>query len=226
MQLRLPAFLVVLIAVAAAPAAYAQNAGASTGAGADPFVEARETRVWLTRIQDAANRRNFVGTVVVSAGGSVSSTRIAHYCEGRDQFERIDALDGQVRNVYRHNNVVHTVWPHKRLAVVERRDEMSSFPGLLQAGSERVQEHYALKTVAVERVAGHEADVLLLVKPQTGFSEAQKLKIDLSIYQWRHLIENVFCKLKEFKRIAMRSDKTDASFAGMINLCAAVINSR
>ena len=52
------------------------------------------------------------------------------------------------------------------------------------------------------------------------------LAIDAEIYKWRHLVENFFCKLKEFKRIAMRSDKTDASFAGMVNLCAAVINSR
>ena len=33
-------------------------------------------------------------------------------------------------------------------------------------------------------------------------------------------------KLKEFKRIAMRADKTDQSFASMIHLAAAVINSR
>jgi transposase len=51
------------------------------------------------------------------------------------------------------------------------------------------------------------------------------LKIDAEMYKWRHLIENFFCKLKEFKRIAMRSDKTDHSFAAMIYL-AAVINSR
>ena len=47
-----------------------------------------------------------------------------------------------------------------------------------------------------------------------------------SVYKWRHLIENFFGKLKEFKRIAMRSDKTDTSFAAMIHLEAAVINSR
>ena len=41
-----------------------------------------------------------------------------------------------------------------------------------------------------------------------------------------HLIENFFGKLKEFKRIAMRADKTDQSFAAMINIAAAVINSR
>ncbi len=52
------------------------------------------------------------------------------------------------------------------------------------------------------------------------------LKIDAETYKWRHLIENFFCKLKEFKRIALRADKTDHSFAAMIYLTAAVINSR
>jgi transposase len=52
------------------------------------------------------------------------------------------------------------------------------------------------------------------------------LKIDLEMYKWRHLIENFFCKLKDFKRIALRADKTDQSFAAMIHLAAVVINSR
>ena len=51
-------------------------------------------------------------------------------------------------------------------------------------------------------------------------------EIDAEIYKWRHLIENFFCKLKEFKRIAMRACKTDRSFQAMIYLAAAVINSR
>jgi transposase len=55
---------------------------------------------------------------------------------------------------------------------------------------------------------------------------AKPLDIDADLYKWRHLIENFFCKLKEFKRVAMRSDKTDQSFSAMIHLAAAVINSR
>jgi len=47
-----------------------------------------------------------------------------------------------------------------------------------------------------------------------------------AIYAWRHLIENFFCKLKGFKRIAMRACKTARSFEAMIYLAAAVINSR
>ena len=52
------------------------------------------------------------------------------------------------------------------------------------------------------------------------------LDIDPDVFKWRHLIENFFGKLKEFKRVAMRSDKTDTSFAAMITLGAAIINSR
>jgi transposase len=55
---------------------------------------------------------------------------------------------------------------------------------------------------------------------------ARPTAIDAEIYKWRHLIENFFCKLKEFKRIAMRADKTDHSFQANIYLAAAVINSR
>jgi transposase len=55
---------------------------------------------------------------------------------------------------------------------------------------------------------------------------ASPLPLDAEMYKWRHLIENFFCKLKEFKRLALRSDKTDQSFSAMIHLAAAVINSR
>jgi transposase len=58
------------------------------------------------------------------------------------------------------------------------------------------------------------------------FGKWNPLPMDAETYSWRHLIENFFCKLKEFKRIAMRSDKTDTSFAAMIYLCSALINSR
>lgn len=51
-------------------------------------------------------------------------------------------------------------------------------------------------------------------------------RIDPEMYKWRHLIENFFCKLKEFKRIALRADKTDQSFSAIIYLSAAIINSR
>ena len=66
------------------------------------------------------------------------------------------------------------------------------------------------------------AKIVISQRPQ----RLEPLDIDLEMYKWRHLIENYFQKLKEFKRIAMRSEKTDTSYAAMINLCAAIINSK
>lgn len=49
---------------------------------------------------------------------------------------------------------------------------------------------------------------------------------DRVMYGWRHLIENFFAKIKEFRAVATRYDKTDESFAAMIHLAAGVIAAR
>ena len=52
------------------------------------------------------------------------------------------------------------------------------------------------------------------------------INLDRDMYRWRHLIENTFAKLKEFRAVATRYDKTDTSYAASIHLAAAVIASR
>ncbi len=49
---------------------------------------------------------------------------------------------------------------------------------------------------------------------------------DADAYKWRHLVENYFAKIKEFRAIATRYDKTDCSYAANWNLAAALIASR
>jgi transposase len=43
------------------------------------------------------------------------------------------------------------------------------------------------------------------------------------MYCWRHLVENFFCRLKQFRRVATRYDKTDQSFSAMIHLAASLL---
>ena len=49
---------------------------------------------------------------------------------------------------------------------------------------------------------------------------------DAEVYKWRHLVENYFAKIKEFRGIAARYDKIDCSHAACWNLLAALIASR
>ncbi len=49
---------------------------------------------------------------------------------------------------------------------------------------------------------------------------------DAHMYKWRHLIENYFAKIKEFRGIATRYDKTDTSYAANWYLTATLIARR
>ena len=46
----------------------------------------------------------------------------------------------------------------------------------------------------------------------------QKRFFDKTVYAWRRRIENMFQKIKDNRRIAMRVDKLDTSFMGFIAL--------
>ncbi len=49
------------------------------------------------------------------------------------------------------------------------------------------------------------------------------IELDTELYKARHLIENFFAKLKQYRAIATRYDKTAQNFLGAIHLAASVI---
>jgi sigma-E factor negative regulatory protein RseB len=159
---------------------WAAAVGAQVHTPQDQFVTNQEALVRLALIHDAPGKLNFTGTFVFStAGGAMSSARMAHYCEGKDQFERIDSLDGPARQVLRHNQQVHTVWPQDRLVVFEQRDDYSAFPALLMRPDAQILHHYEVLTRGQERVAGHVANVIQLI-PRDGYRYGYRLWSDSS----------------------------------------------
>lgn len=116
---------------------------------------------WLDRIRAAALDRSYQGTTTFSAGGTVSSARLAHYCDGAERYERVEGLDGRRRLQYRHNDQVVTLWPGGRVAVIEHYDAVPDFPEL-PAPAPHTWEHYGLRHGGIDRVCGLGADILLL----------------------------------------------------------------
>jgi len=74
----------------------------------------------------------------------------------------------------------------------------------------------------IEEMNDRGAVICISQRPQ----RKEPLEIDPIMYGRRHLVENSFCNLKDFRRIALRSDKTDTSFSAMIHACAVLLNSR
>jgi sigma-E factor negative regulatory protein RseB len=133
-----------------------------------------DARHWLQWIHNAASQRNYQGTLVVAANGSVASSRMAHYCEGNQYFERIEMLDGQPQSVYRHNDQVLTLWPASKVARMEQRDAVAFFPAVLSGSEEQLFERYEMLEEGGDRVAGLDAAVFLL-RPRDSHRFAQRL---------------------------------------------------
>ena len=114
---------------------------------------------WLKRIRDAATDRSYLGTATFSTGGAVSSSRLAHFCDGDQRFEKVEGLDGKLRLQYRHNDRLVTLWPASRVAVVEQYVGVPDFPAL-PADALRADGHYAMQSIGVKRACGFDADVL------------------------------------------------------------------
>jgi transposase len=71
----------------------------------------------------------------------------------------------------------------------------------------------------IEQLAA--AGKLAVIPPKSNRSTPRTY--DEELYKARHLIENFFCKLKQFRAIATRYDKLARNFLAAIHLAATII---
>jgi transposase len=68
-------------------------------------------------------------------------------------------------------------------------------------------------------VAALEAKKMIPVIP-TQADRSYRRKIDRHVYKERHLVENFFCRLKHYRRVATRFEKTATNFLGFVVLAS------
>lgn len=149
----------VLLGVALSSFVLAQTRQPATVA---PGLAEGSVSEWLMRVHQASRQRAYVGTFVVMAGGSMSSSRIWHVCDGEQQMERVESLTGPPRSTFRRNDLVMTYLPESRVVVAERRETLGLFPNLLQTSITSLGQFYRVKAIGRDRVAGFETEVVQL----------------------------------------------------------------
>ena len=98
------------------------------------------------------------------------------------------------------------------------------------AGADELLPDVAAPTVIADK--GYDAEARVLAPLRAAGKEAvippkrnrkEQRAYDADRYEARHLIENFFCKLKQFRAIATRYDKTARNFLAAVHLAATVI---
>jgi transposase len=105
----------------------------------------------------------------------------------------------------------------------QRHDSVGIAPLLKDLDVAALLADKAFDTNAI-RADLNERGAQAVIPPKSN--RATDIPCDVERDKWRHLVENFFCKIKEFRRIATRYDKTDTSFAAIIHLAATVLATR
>ncbi|MFN4118532.1 MucB/RseB C-terminal domain-containing protein [Acidovorax sp.] len=151
------ALALVAGAQAAAGAAPVDPGAVAEGSGAGE----RDVAQWIERVRAAPCVRPYTGTfVVLAASGAMASSRIWHVCDGAQQLERVEALSGTPRTIFRRDNEVRTFLPQSRVVRTDQREASGIFPRVPVVSGAVIGNFYGARFMGQERVAGLVADVV------------------------------------------------------------------
>ncbi|RJG04275.1 transcriptional regulator [Noviherbaspirillum sedimenti] len=129
---------------------------------ADSPVDKREAQAWLKNIQAAAVRLSYSGTFVYQQGEQFRTSRITHVKIGKNEYEKLEVLDGKPREYIRTNDEIICYVPDSKTLLVEKRVTPEVFPALPNANPARLGDHYRLSKGGTGRVAGYPTQAILL----------------------------------------------------------------
>jgi sigma-E factor negative regulatory protein RseB len=129
------------------------------GVGAADSTSPAEGMRLLSAMANAAREINYDGTFVYKYGNHIETSRIWHLNDASGSYERLETLDGPLREVVRRNDEVVCYYPDRKLAKVEKWGITRRFPAVVSEQLAAIMANYAVRKGAIERVAGHDCRV-------------------------------------------------------------------
>jgi sigma-E factor negative regulatory protein RseB len=152
---RLPGLLAIaLFAAVALPAAAAASVAAS--------VAPTDALGWLMRAATAARTSSYSGVYVYSCAGMAETARVTRVRSGGNDAERIEALDGQRREVVRRGEEIHYFFSDAKTVRIDRRVSGRGFPDFLPDDPSVLADYYTAEIGAADRAAGRPVQVIRL----------------------------------------------------------------
>lgn len=125
----------------------------------------------------AAHALSYQGIFVCQSGQQSKSVQIKHFFDGENEFARNVLLDGSPREVLSQGSDLVIYNPKNEKIVIEKRRGQNMFPAVLPANLEAIKESYTLRKGEVERVAGREAQIMML-EPKDNLRYSYRFWID------------------------------------------------
>ena len=143
---------------------------------AEPASNPADALALLQRMSQAARGLNYSGIFVYQVNGRTETSRVTHFSDASGEQEKLETLDGPVREVVRVKDEVRSYLPNDKMIVLDRAGSVR-FPGRVISMVGALTEHYEMRVGSPIRVAGRDA-VQLSLFPRDEFRYGYKLWAD------------------------------------------------
>lgn len=114
------------------------------------------------KMQAAAQKNSYSGIFVYQQANQIRTSRITHLQEGKNEFEKLEILDGDLREYIRRNEEVTCYIPQEKTLLIEKRVTQDVFPAIFSAHPQDVALYYHFRKSGDGRVAGYYCQSMLL----------------------------------------------------------------
>lgn len=125
----------------------------------------------------AAHALSYQGIFVCQSGQQSKSVQIKHFFDGHNEYAHNVLLDGSPREVLSQGGDLIIYNPKNEKIIIEKRRGQNMFPAILPVILSSIKQSYNLHTGDSERVAGREAQILLL-EPKDNLRYSYRFWID------------------------------------------------
>jgi sigma-E factor negative regulatory protein RseB len=140
---------------------------------------AQDGAAWLQKIYAASQKLSYTGTFVYQHGAQTETSRITRVVDAGAARERLETLDGVPREIVRTGDDVVCYLPASMTIRVDKQPGGRSVPAMLPDKPQDLSAHYHIRKGEVERVAGHDCQVLVL-EPRDNMRYGHKLWADVN----------------------------------------------
>ena len=133
----------------------------------------------LAQLTAAAQQLSYTGIFVFQHDGQMEASRVIHGFDNGQERTRIDTLDGPPREIIRANDEMRCYFPDVRSIRLEHGQGRRYFPALIAPPFQNYRDNYDITIVGVDRVAGHDCQVIAL-RPRDNLRFAHQFCADLS----------------------------------------------
>lgn len=161
------------------------------------------------KMQAAAQKYNYSGTFVYQQANQMRTSRITHLLEGKNELEKLEILDGNLREYIRRNEEVTGYMPEEKTLLIEKRVTQDVFPAIFSAHPNDVAIYYNFRKSGDGRVAGFSCRSILL-EPKDDLRYGYRLCVEKStglllraqtLDQQNEVIEQIFFTQIEIGKI-------------------------